>query len=131
MDLGFYPGLSPDFFFHPLLPNLFEIPAETPAEIPSLEPLEETQKKVICPICAKQFLKTTIKNHVNLHKVKTGEKKFTCEICSKKFYMKHHLKQHVNGHTKPFTCDLCGKKLARLGSLNKHFINIHSTNLNS
>lgn len=73
-------------------------------------------KTVNCPICSKLYLKSSIKIHINTHRVLT---EYKCTICQKAFSTKWNLKQHRWIHacrsTKPFKCKIqtCTKAFVR------------------
>lgn len=88
---------------------------------------------VNCPVCAKKFLKTSLKLHMVTHDPNpetNGALEFACTICNKSFTTKWNLKQHKWVHAsrsaKPFRCSFCPKAFIREADFTTH-INTHKS----
>ncbi|XP_066597645.1 uncharacterized protein [Prorops nasuta] len=85
----------------------------------------KTQRKCMCPICAKTF---RCQAHLDRHKrIHTGQRPFVCNICRMSFNQQEILMKHVESHEgkKPFQCAECHQSFRYKISLKSHMANFH------
>ena len=52
----------------------------------------KTVKHVACKVCGKMILRTSMTNHLRIHK---EQKDYTCHVCHKSFVQKATLQNHI------------------------------------
>lgn len=83
---------------------------------------------VECPYCKKKYIKSSLKMHMEQHKI--TRQVYECTICNKSLTTKWNLKQHKWIHasrsSKPFKCSMCTKAFIRESEYISH-MNTHKS----
>ncbi|CAH0768617.1 unnamed protein product [Bemisia tabaci] len=72
-------------------------------------------RKKKCEFCLKEFLPTSLKNHLRIH---DPSQRLLCEHCGLRFVSKLKLNEHLSllSNQKPYTCELCNRQFSSHGS---------------
>lgn len=93
--------------------------------------LHSSNRDYICNICYKTYKRSDhLSRHLLIHQKDSNI--FQCPYCTCRFYLKYHLKSHINNiHTtnlNKYKCSYCDLSFPKKRKLNKHIKNDHKEN---